>query len=326
MSVDCVRPYWSCYYVMSLFINLVSLQFFVLTFLSISALSIYLIISPFLNLLFFSIRNEPITSSPHQQEKKRRRKDLAEGPGESNEGDARKHLKVRKKAAGRSLTLPEKDYRNPTLVMALPSVNCEDLMVQNQSNSSEVIVKKKSAIVKKALHRSPSKITNDVAIAEEKGEVLKAGVLPAKNCGSKLKDGNEFSGTSNQMLHKKSLGTGEDVGQSSQQGEKIKIGEKSGNIVSEARSSMKAMVSYFINFSYLHLHVLTANDVSLALYSYQISFSELYICYSLFKAEKLFNWHVIIIPHLVINGIYIIINYCNIVAIIYGSILQFETY
>ncbi|KAK1361411.1 HUN domain-containing protein [Heracleum sosnowskyi] len=186
--------------------------------------------------------NEPTTSSPLQQQKKRRRKDLAEGPGESNEGDAQnKHLKVRKKAAGRPLTLPEKDCAIPTLVMALPSANCKDMMVQNQSNSSEVIVKKKSANVKKALHQSPSRVTNGEAIAEEKGDVLKAGVLPDKNYGIKSKDGNEFSGTSNQILHKKSLGTGEDVGQSSQQGEMIKIGEKSSNIVSEVRNSTKAM-------------------------------------------------------------------------------------
>lgn len=182
---------------------------------------------------------------------------MEEGPGEGIEGDARnKHLKVKKKAAGRSLTLPEKESINPTLVMALPSVNCVDMMVQNQSNSSEVIVKKKPASGKKALHPSPSRVTNGEAIAEEKGDVLKAGVLTPKNYGSKSKDGNAFSGTLNQMLHKKSLGTGEDVGQSSQQGDKIKIGEQAGNIVSEARNSMKAMVSNFINFSYPHLHVL----------------------------------------------------------------------
>ncbi|KAL8134296.1 hypothetical protein AgCh_009367 [Apium graveolens] len=185
--------------------------------------------------------NEQIASSPPQQQKKRKRKDLAEGPGESIEGDARnKHLKVRKKSAGRSLTLPETDCTNRTLVMALPSVNFQDMMVQKQSNSSEVIVKKKSSSVKKALRQSPSRVTNGEAIAEKKGDVLE-GVLPAKNCGRKSKDGNEFSGTSNQMLHKKSVGTGENVGQSSQQGDKLKIGEQSGNIVSEARNSMKAM-------------------------------------------------------------------------------------
>lgn len=182
---------------------------------------------------------------------------MAEGPGESNEGDAQsKQLKVRKKAAGRSLTLPEKEFTNPSLVMALPSVNCEDMMVQKQSNSSDIIVKNNSANLKKALHKSPSRVTNGEAVAE-KGDVLKAGVLPAKNHGSKLKDGNEFSGTSNQMLNKRSLGTGEDIRQSSQQGKKIKIGEQSGNIASEVRNSMKAMVSNFLNFSYPHLHVLT---------------------------------------------------------------------
>lgn len=165
-------------------------------------------------------------------------------PGE-NEGDARNnHSKVRKKAAGRSLTLPEKGSINPTLVMVLPSVNCEDTMVQNQPNSSETIVKKKAANVKKAIHQSPLRVSNGEAVAEEKGDKSKAGVLPAKNHGSKSKDANEFSGTSNKTLNKR--GSGEDMGQSAQQGVKIRIGEQSGNIVSEGRNSMQAMVSNFI--------------------------------------------------------------------------------
>ncbi|KAL1820240.1 hypothetical protein ACET3Z_015109 [Daucus carota] len=174
--------------------------------------------------------NEPTTSvsHQHQQQKKRKRKDLAERPGESNNGEAQnKNLKVSKKAAAGSLTLPEKDFTDSTLVMALPSVNCEGAMIQNQSNSSEITVKKKSASVKKASHQSPMRVSNGEVVAEEKGDKLKAGVLPTERQSSKSKDRNEYSGTSNQMLNKKSVGSGEDMGQSAQQGEKIRIGEQS---------------------------------------------------------------------------------------------------
>lgn len=173
---------------------------------------------------------------------------MAERPGESNNGEAQnKNLKVSKKTAAGSLTLPEKDFTDSTLVMALPSVNCEGAMIQNQSNSSEITVKKKSASVKKASHQSPMRVSNGEVVAEEKGDKLKAGVLPTERQSSKSKDRNEYSGTSNQMLNKKSVGSGEDMGQSAQQGEKIRIGEQ----------SKQTMVSTLINFSYpTHIFIL----------------------------------------------------------------------
>lgn len=208
-----------------------------------------------LNSVFFSNRNEP-TASPHQQQKKRKRRDMGKGPGGSDEGNAPKQL-AGKKGAGRSSTSTEKNSTYPTLVVALPTVNCEEMTVQNQSGSSGINVKKKSAIMKSALHQSPLRVTNAEAVAEEKGGKAKAAVLQPKNHGSKLKDGNALSDTSNQMLngiissaqckphYVRSLGSGEDVGQSAQQGEKHRIREQSDSIFSEGRNPMQAVVSDF---------------------------------------------------------------------------------
>lgn len=197
--------------------------------------------------------NEP-SISPHQQPKKRRRKDLAKGQVGSDEGNApNKHVKVGKKAAGRSLPLAEKNSTNPTLVMALPTVNFEDLKYQNQTSSSGISAKNNSAKFKSAMHQSPVIVSNGEAITEEKGEKQKSGVLPSKNHGSKLKDGYEFSDTSNHRLNEiishaqcksqsaRSLNSGEDLGQSVQLREKNGIRERSDITVSEGRNSMQTM-------------------------------------------------------------------------------------
>lgn len=199
---------------------------------------------------FFPIRNEPITS-PHEQQKKRKRKDMAKGLGGSDEGNTLNKHMAGKKAAGTSLPLTEKNSTYPTLVVALPTVNNEEMMVQNQSGSAGINVKKKSAIVKGSSLQSPLRVTNGEAVGE-KGGKAKAGVLPAKNHGGKSKDG--LFDMSNQMLignissqgkpqYGRSLSSGEDVGQSAQQGEKNRIREHSDSIFSEGRNPMQATVS-----------------------------------------------------------------------------------
>ncbi|KAL8125279.1 ubinuclein-1-like [Apium graveolens] len=195
--------------------------------------------------------NEP-TTSPHQQQKKRKRKDMAKVPGGSDEGNApNKHL-AGKKAAVRSSTSTEKNSTYPTLVVALPTVNSEEMIVQNQSGSSGINVKKKSVTMKSALYQSSSRVTSGEPLTEEKGGKAKAGVLPAKNHGSKLKDGNAIFDMSNQLINGNisspqckpqygiSLGSGEDVGQSAQQGEKNRIHEQSDSIFSDGRNPMQA--------------------------------------------------------------------------------------
>ncbi|WOG99680.1 hypothetical protein DCAR_0519034 [Daucus carota subsp. sativus] len=191
--------------------------------------------------------NEPITS-PHEQQKKRKRKDMAKGLGGSDEGNTLNKHMAGKKAAGTSLPLTEKNSTYPTLVVALPTVNNEEMMVQNQSGSAGINVKKKSAIVKGSSLQSPLRVTNGEAVGE-KGGKAKAGVLPAKNHGGKSKDG--LFDMSNQMLignissqgkpqYGRSLSSGEDVGQSAQQGEKNRIREHSDSIFSEGRNPMQA--------------------------------------------------------------------------------------
>lgn len=204
---------------------------------------------------------------------------MAKVPGGSDEGNApNKHL-AGKKAAGRSSTSTEKNSTYPTLVVALPTVNSEEMIVQNQSGSSGTNVKKKSATMKSALHQSTLRVTSGEALTEEKGGKAKAGVVPAKNHGSKLKDGNAFFDMSNQLIngnissaqckpqHGRSLGSGEDVGQSAQQGEKNRTREQSDGIFSDGRNPMQAMVSDYTKhlFSYLKVITIYLEDHSVVL-------------------------------------------------------------
>ncbi|KAJ0025524.1 hypothetical protein Pint_08097 [Pistacia integerrima] len=128
---------------------------------------------------------------PNQQPKKRRRKDLAKGLGESDDSRvSNKHAKVNKAATGKSAPLVGKNF--PTQNLAVASENFGDVKGQNQLNVSVVPSKKKSADTKMTLDPSSLKISNggaSVSLAEAKDtEKLKTGVIPAKNVSSKLKD------------------------------------------------------------------------------------------------------------------------------------------
>uniref|UniRef100_A0A5B7AJ93 Putative ubinuclein-2-like isoform X1 n=1 Tax=Davidia involucrata TaxID=16924 RepID=A0A5B7AJ93_DAVIN len=153
--------------------------------------------------------NEP-TLSPHQQPKKRRRKDLGKGHGENDDGHVpNKHVKVGKKAAGRSVPLVGKSSSSPSHSMAVPTENCEDAKFQNQMNASVICSKKKSADTKTMSDLTfSSKVSNgnvSLSLAEEKDiDKQKTGVFLSKDHGNKLKDGSEFSDSSHKRSHDKS--------------------------------------------------------------------------------------------------------------------------
>ncbi|KAA8538401.1 hypothetical protein F0562_028053 [Nyssa sinensis] len=153
--------------------------------------------------------NEP-TLSPHQQPKKRRRKDLGKGHGENNDGHVpNKHVKVGKKAAGRLVPLVGKSSSSPFISMAVPTKHCEDVKFQDQMSASVICSKKKSADTKTTLDLNfPLKVSNGdvpLSLLEEKDiDKQKTGVLLSEDHGNKLKDGKELSDSSHQRSHDKS--------------------------------------------------------------------------------------------------------------------------
>ncbi|GFY85561.1 wound-responsive family protein [Actinidia rufa] len=152
--------------------------------------------------------NEP-TSLANQQPKKRRRKDGAKDHGEGDDGHVpNKHLKVGKKATGKSDLLVGKSTTVPSHVVALPSVHHIDMKFQNQMNSSVVGAKNKSAETKTSVDPPPSKVSNgdaSLSLAVEKDvDKQKTGIAPSMYQGNKLKDGGEVSDASVQRSHDKS--------------------------------------------------------------------------------------------------------------------------
>ncbi|XP_057490500.1 LOW QUALITY PROTEIN: ubinuclein-1-like [Actinidia eriantha] len=152
--------------------------------------------------------NEP-TSLANQQPKKRRRKDGAKDHGEGDDGHVpNKHLKVGKKASGKSDLLVGKSTTVPSHVVALPSVHHIDMKFQNQMNSSVVGATNKSAETKTSVDPPPSKVSNgdaSLSLAVEKDvDKQKTGIVPSMCQGNKLKDGGEVSDVSVQRSHDKS--------------------------------------------------------------------------------------------------------------------------
>ncbi|XP_059631742.1 ubinuclein-1-like [Cornus florida] len=152
--------------------------------------------------------NEP-TSSPHQQLKKRKRKDSAKDHGKNDDGHVpNKQVKVRKAAAGRSPSLFVKNSSSPSLGMAVTTEHCEDAKFRNQMNASVICSKKKSADTKLLDLYPSSKVPNGgaaLSVVEGKDfENQKTGVLLSKNHGNKLKDGTELSDASHQKSRDKS--------------------------------------------------------------------------------------------------------------------------
>ncbi|XP_044475860.1 ubinuclein-1-like isoform X2 [Mangifera indica] len=134
---------------------------------------------------------------PNQQPKKRQRKDLSKGLGESDDGYvSNKHAKVNKTTAGKNFSAQN---------LAVTSENYGDAKGQNQLNVSVIPSKKKSADAKMTLDPSSLKISNgsaSVSLAEAKDtERQKTGVIPAKNVSSKLKDVSGPSDVSHQKYN-----------------------------------------------------------------------------------------------------------------------------
>ncbi|PSS00123.1 Centrosomal protein [Actinidia chinensis var. chinensis] len=154
-------------------------------------------------------RINEFTSLPNQQPKKRRRKDVAKGHGEGDDGRVpNKHLKVEKKAAGKSGPLVGKNTTVPAHVVALPSGPHMDMKFQNQKNSSVVGAKNKSAETKTSVDPTPSKVSNGDAslslVVEKDIDKQKTGIAPSMYQGNKLKNGGEVSDASVQRSHDKS--------------------------------------------------------------------------------------------------------------------------
>ncbi|XP_059630643.1 ubinuclein-1-like isoform X3 [Cornus florida] len=152
--------------------------------------------------------NEPI-SSPHEQPKKRRKKDLAKGCGENSDGNlTNRPAKVGKKAAGRSLPLAGKNSFSHSQSITGPVEHSDDVKFHNQMNAAVISSKKKSGYNKTTLDPSFSKVSNGDAalslVGEKDIDMQKTGVLLSKNYINKLKDASEFNDPSYQRSHEKS--------------------------------------------------------------------------------------------------------------------------
>ncbi|XP_057974999.1 ubinuclein-1-like isoform X2 [Malania oleifera] len=156
--------------------------------------------------------NEP-TLLPNQQPKKRRRKDLMKAHGEGDDAHIpNKHVKLTKKAAGRSAdSAPSAGKHSSTPQnVALVCEKCEDVKPQNQLNASVACVKKKPADTRTSEDPPPSsKAPNgdaSTSMADSKdNEKQKTGIfLQPKNLGNKLKDSSGFSEDSHQKYQDRS--------------------------------------------------------------------------------------------------------------------------
>lgn len=121
-------------------------------------------------------RVEP-TESTNQQQKKRRRKDLAKDPGGVDGKNPNKHLKVGKKNE-KADTFYVKHPSNPSHVVSLPSVHADDVKLQNRITVPEIPSKKKTSEAKSA-HSGDS--NGDGRRQEKEIKQQKESVGPSKN-------------------------------------------------------------------------------------------------------------------------------------------------
>ncbi|KAK7311512.1 hypothetical protein RJT34_09711 [Clitoria ternatea] len=131
---------------------------------------------------------------PNQQPKKRRRKDILKNPGENNEDHgSNKNVKASKPASAKTASLQAKKMFNSPENLVAPSEYYEDLKIQNQSDISGVISKKKTADTKSILDPTVSlKASSDDApasVTEAKdADKQKIGAFQSKNNSDKYKD------------------------------------------------------------------------------------------------------------------------------------------
>ncbi|XP_048331527.2 ubinuclein-1 isoform X2 [Ziziphus jujuba] len=137
-------------------------------------------------------RIEP-AALPNQQPKKRRRKDLAKGNGENDDGHLpnNKHAKLSKMAAAKVTSNLTKSSSTPSQPVAVAGEHFEDVKLQNQFNASDGS-KKKSSDSKTMLDPTFLKVSNgDASVPLPEGKDFdkqKTGVLLSKDSSSKLKD------------------------------------------------------------------------------------------------------------------------------------------
>ncbi|KAF3447040.1 hypothetical protein FNV43_RR12220 [Rhamnella rubrinervis] len=153
--------------------------------------------------------SEP-TVLPNQQPKKRRRKDLAKGNGENDDGHLpnNKHAKLGKMAAPKVTPALAKNSSTSTHAVAITGEHFEDVKFQNQLNASGLGSKKKSSDSKTILDPTFLKVSNgeaSVPLAEVKDvDKHKTGALLSKDPSSKFKDVTVSSDCSHLKYHDKS--------------------------------------------------------------------------------------------------------------------------
>ncbi|XP_038695215.1 ubinuclein-1-like isoform X3 [Tripterygium wilfordii] len=146
---------------------------------------------------------------PHQQPKKRRRKDSTKALGEDGDGCVNnKPAKVSKAAAAKSAPLLNNSYA-PSQNLAVNSGHHEEMKSQNQLNAFGNSSKKKAADNKRISDPSPYlNVPNGGASASyahaKDIETPKAGVVRTKNPSSKLKDASGSSDASHKKYYEKS--------------------------------------------------------------------------------------------------------------------------
>ncbi|CAA2978111.1 Hypothetical predicted protein [Olea europaea subsp. europaea] len=148
-------------------------------------------------------RIEP-ASLPNQQPKKRRRKDMAKGPGDNVDGpNPSEHVKIGNKGK-KAASMMERNSTSESHKVPVPNVRSEDVQFQDLTNAAEVSIKKKTADTKTA--SGPSELSNGDGISQEKYiDQQRTGVVSSKNHGNKSKEGYELLDTSTQMSNDKSL-------------------------------------------------------------------------------------------------------------------------
>ncbi|GMI78385.1 Ubinuclein 1 [Hibiscus trionum] len=154
--------------------------------------------------------NEPPVV-PNQQPKKRRRKDAAKLPDESDDGHvSNKHVKAAKIMSGRAEPSPAKNNSKSPQSLTAVDEQYRDVKAQNQSSVSGVASKKKSSETRLALDSSsylkdPNGGTS-VPLADVKDiENSKMGFPQSKSVvGNNLKDATGSSDVLHQKCHDKS--------------------------------------------------------------------------------------------------------------------------
>ncbi|KAK7351093.1 hypothetical protein VNO77_10273 [Canavalia gladiata] len=153
--------------------------------------------------------NEPPVL-PNQQPKKRRRKDVLKNPGENNDDHgSTKNAKVGKPASGKTTSLQAKNMVNSSENLVASREYYEDLKLQNQTDVSAIVSKRKTADINPILDPSVSlKTSSDdfpaSAMEAKDADKQKTGAFQSKNISDKYKDASGSFDASYQRCNEKS--------------------------------------------------------------------------------------------------------------------------